>query len=125
MLDPKLSPEQHFELRKLQLRLVGGVFLSSLGVMTLQNILPLAVSTIRRPPDSVLSSVKESNLLLTGAVAGGMSLILGYAIGKEVKPNDTISAQPNENPVKVPEDRAQIHSPVGPSHTADSLTDDV
>lgn len=90
-----LNAEQKFFLSKKRLESQVFIFSALLASVFLLNMAPLLLSIVRRPSDDVVNNIKESNLLLTGAVTSAASFFLGYSTGKKEEESTYDSTRTN------------------------------
>jgi hypothetical protein len=72
----KLTSEQIFHLENSRQRTRAICFSSLLGLIAVLNLTPMFVGLYQRPADTILSSLKETSLLLTGAAVGGAASMM-------------------------------------------------
>ena len=72
----KLTSDQIFHLENSRQRTRAICFSSLLGLIAVLNLTPMFVGLYQRPADTILSSLKETSLLLTGAAVGGAASMM-------------------------------------------------
>jgi len=113
----KLTPEEMvYELEKRRLKIGFAIFFGLLTAVLLQNLVPLTISLYRRPPDSTTAGVKESNLLMTGALlALGTSLISREATAsKTIRPASARYDDPKTEP------DTEVSAPIAPEENRET-----
>ncbi len=106
----RLSPDQLFQLEKQKLKTQGLIFGGLLSVVTVLNLTPLIIGVFQRPADNAVAGIKESSLLITGAIGSAAGFFLtgqGKGMGasnttntieRAAKPEDEFNEKAEEKP---------------------------
>lgn len=86
MANKQLDPDKEYLLQQQRLSAQTWMFGGLLGAVLMLNLSPLFIGFLKRPADNVLANIKETSLLITGALAGSASTFLvGAAAEKSLK----------------------------------------
>jgi hypothetical protein len=109
----KLTADQLFQLEKQKLKTQGIIFGGLLSAVTVLNLSPLVLGVLQRPADSTVAGIKESSLLLTGAIGSAASFFLtGKSMGSSTPNVETIMATKPEDELVINEKTEEEKSSV-------------